>query len=218
MLQNDVDADNDPLTIFSISTTTTPLGTLTNFGTYIGFVPTPNAFGTTTFTYIASDGTTQSSPATVSLTVTPVNDPPIGGPDFPTVVEESTNTLFVLSNDSDVEGSALSIIAVTQGSRGGAVFNNGGSITYIPATDVFGTETFTYTVSDGSLSTVVTVTASITNVNDAPVLGSDSIPTLEDTPVTANLLANDVDPDGNTLTITTATGASKGTTTILGGG
>ena len=83
----------------------------------------------------------------------------------------------VLANDSDVD-SVLSPASITAfdavSANGGAVVNNGdGTFTYTPALNFTGIDTFTYTVSDGALSDVATVTITVTPVNDAPVAGDD---------------------------------------------
>ena len=139
--------------------------------------------------------------ATVTITVTPVNDAPVAGDDVAVTTEDTAVTTGnVLANDSDVD-SVLSPASITAfdavSANGGAVVNNGdGTFTYTPALNFTGIDTFTYTVSDGALSDVATVTITVTPVNDAPVAGDDVAVTTEDTAVTTgNVLANDSDVD-----------------------
>ena len=79
-----------------------------------------------------------------------------------------------LANDTDVEGDTLTIQSVTQGVNGTVVDNGDGTVTYTPAADWNGVDTFTYTVSDGALTDTATVTVTVTAVNDAPVAVDDS--------------------------------------------
>ncbi len=69
-----------------------------------------------------------------------------------------------------------------------------GSFTYTPAADFNGTDSFTYTASDGTaVSNVATVTITVTAVNDAPVAVNDAATTTEETAVSGDVLANDTD-------------------------
>ena len=125
----------------------------------------------------------------------------------------SINASTLLGNDTDPDGNPLSIVSV-QGATHGSVALVGGNVVFTPDANYNGSATFTYTVSDGQggLSTA-TVTLGIKPVNDAPVAVADSATTNEDTPVTINVLANDTDVDGDSLTVTGAT-ASNGTVVV----
>ncbi len=96
-----------------------------------------------------------------------------------TVAEDSGVTaLNVLDNDTTEAGESLTITAVSAGSQGGSLSIVGGnSINYQPATDFFGTETFTYTVNDGTPGSndTATVTVTVTPVNDAPTANDDQL-------------------------------------------
>src|ERR687890_250808 len=114
------------------------------------------------------------------MTVTAVNDNPTAVDDSATVVEDSTATAIdVLANDSASPdtGETLTITSVTQGASGGVVTITGGGtgLTYAPAANFSGTETFTYTVNDGNGGTpTATVTMTVTSVNDDPSAVNDS--------------------------------------------
>lgn len=136
-----------------------------------------------------------------------------------TVAEDSgTTTLDVLGNDTDVNQDALSIVGVTQGSEGGTVSVNGACIDYTPADDFFGTETFTYTIDDGNGGQdTATVTMTVDPVADDPFAIEDEAITNEDEGLTIDVLDNDGDDDGETLTIETVTqGSAGGSVTING--
>lgn len=139
--------------------------------------------------------------------------------------EDSTNnTLNVLSNDTIVAGSGavLTIQSVGTTSNGGTVTiaSNGQSLTYAPAANFNGQETFTYTVRDqtGALGTA-TVTVQVASVNDNPVAVADTITTVRsgDQNVFLNVLQNDtMGPDtGETLTVTSVTTPSQGGTATV---
>jgi hypothetical protein len=100
------------------------------------------------------------------------------------------------------------------------VVNNGdGTVTYTPNSNFNGADSFTYTVSDGNGgSDTGTVTVNVTPVNDPPTANDDSVTTSEDTAVTIDVLANDVDPDGDPLSISATTSASRGTLVSNGDG
>ena len=213
-LANDTDADGDTLVLLSVAT---PLGgTMTwNANGSITFTPTADFSGVVNFNYGMGDGHGGSAAATIRVTITPVNDPPVAVNDQATTNEDTQVSIPVLSNDRDIEFDTLTITAITQGAHGTAVFFNGSSpsVRYTPQLNYNGTDSLTYTVSDGrGGSAVGQVNVTINAQPDPPAAGSDSATTLEDTPVTINVLANDSDPDGDTaLTTAAATSPTKGT-------
>jgi CSLREA domain-containing protein len=115
----------------------------------------------------------------VQGTCVPPNTPPVASPDSATVLENSSNNVIdVLANDTDADGDTLTITAVTQGAHG-SVVNNGTNVAYTPNANFFGSDSFTYTISDGhggSDSATVTVTV------------KDSIPPVITLHVTTGLL------------------------------
>ncbi|KFE68687.1 Ig-like domain-containing protein [Hyalangium minutum] len=212
----------ETLTVVSVTQPTTG-GTVSLVGGVVSFTPAPNFNGTTSFTYTISDGALMAT-ATVSVTVTPVNDPPTANDDTLTVAEDSGTTVVnVLANDSifpDV-GETLTVTAVTQPTTGGTVSLNGGVVRFTPAPDFNGTVTFTYTISDGALTSTATVTVTVTPVNDAPTANNDTLTVAEDSGATVvNVLANDSSaPDtGETLTIDSVTQPTTGGTVTLSNG
>ncbi|MGQ9351060.1 Ig-like domain-containing protein [Mycolicibacterium gilvum] len=218
---NDTDPDGDALTVTAVGS---PLhGTVVVLDGKVNYTPTADYHGTDTFTYTISDGELTDT-ATVTVTVTPVNDLPVATNDAVTVAGNSTGNLInVLSNDSDPDADALTVTILGTPSHGGSVSVNADStVAYTPATGFSGTETFTYTVSDGSATSVGTVTVNVTPVvvpvNTPPVAVNDTytMPT-GSTSAVVNVVANDTDPDGDALTVVGVTGAAHGTTTFTGG-
>jgi len=211
VLDNDSDADGDTLSVTAASAGN---GTVTiNADCSLAYTPNENFNGADTVTYTVSDGQGGTDTATVTVTVTPVNDAPVAGPDTATTNEDTPVTIAVLDNVTDVDGDTLSVTAAS--ARNGTVtINPDGTVTYTPAENFFGTDTITYTISDGQGGTATeTVTVTVTSVNDAPVAVADATVTDEDTPITITVLDNDSDADGDTLSVTAAS-AGNGTVTI----
>jgi large repetitive protein len=210
VLANDTDADGNPLTITAV--TQGANGSVVNNGTNVAYTPNANFTGSDSFTYTISDGQGGTDTATVSVTVGGTNDAPIAVNDAATVTEDSSaNAINVLANDTDGDGDSLTVSAVTQGANG-AVVNNGSNVSYTPNANFSGTDSFTYTVSDGNGgSATATVAVTVTGVNDAPDAVNDAATVAEDSsnnPI--NVLANDTDADGNTLTVSAVTQGANG--------
>ncbi|TWT70923.1 Ig-like domain-containing protein [Crateriforma conspicua] len=188
----------------------------------ITYIPNTDFNGTDSFTYTISDGELTAT-ATVNVTVNTVNDPPVAVDDTASVDEDSSVVISVLDNDDDGatnESDTLSITAVGTPSNGTAIDNGDGTITYTPAADFFGSDSFTYTITDGTDTDTATVTVTVNPVNDGPVATDDTALTEQDTPVAINVLANDsAGPanEGDSLTITgIASGPSNGTAQVSG--
>ncbi|MDO0978185.1 beta strand repeat-containing protein, partial [Mycolicibacterium frederiksbergense] len=214
VLSNDSDVDGDTLTATLVDGPTNGTLTLNTDGSFT-YTPAANYNGADSFTYTASDGTANSSVATVSITVSPVNDTPVAADDTVSTDEDTTLTGNVLSNDTDNDGDTLTATLVDGPTNGTLTLNPDGSFTYTPTANYNGADSFTYTSSDGTAtSSTATVTITVNAVNDTPVTAADSFTTDEDTALTGNVLANDSDVDGNTLTATLVDGPTNGTLTL----
>ena len=179
---------------------------------------TPNADfnGSDSFAYTVSDGNGGTDTATVNVTVDAANDAPVANDDSASTSEDTALNINVLANDTDVDGDSLTVQSVTQGTNG-SVFNNGTNVTYSPNPDFNGGDSFAYTVADGNGGTnSATVTVVVTAVNDAPVASDDPASTSEDTALNIDVLANDTDVDGNSLTVQSVTQGTNGTVTNNG--
>ncbi|MDD2989865.1 MAG: retention module-containing protein, partial [Zoogloea sp.] len=217
VLGNDSDPDGDPLTVTGAtvdpalgSVVINPDGTLT-------FTPTPDFNGPVLITYTVSDGKGGTASSTVTVNVTPVNDNPIANPDVATTLENTPVTVPVLGNDSDPEGDPLTVTSATvDPALGSVAINPDGTLTFTPAPNFNGPVVINYTISDGQGGTATsTVTVNVTPDNTAPVANPDSATTLEDQPITVNVLGNDSDPDGDPLSVTGATvDPAKGTVSV----
>src|SRR5207247_2322965 len=133
----------------------------------------------------AIDGLADSGIATVSITITAVNDAPVAVNDSYITAEDTTLNVAapgVLANDSDVDGDTLSAILLSQPTHGSLTLNSNGSFSYTPVANYNGSDSFTYKANDGQAdSGIATVSITIGGVNDAPVAVNDSYTTAENT-------------------------------------
>ena len=177
------------------------------------YTPAADYHGEDSFTYYVTDGTDSSSPATVTITVNPVNDAPHTADDSYSTAEDTPVIVAapgVLANDTDVENEPLPVTDFTQPVHGSVVVSSDGSFTYTPAANYNGEDAFTYTASDthGAEGTA-TVAITITPVNDAPVVEATvGTPNGKTGSVTVSLTASD--PDGDPISVTT-TAPAQGT-------
>jgi archaellum component FlaF (FlaF/FlaG flagellin family) len=141
------DPNNHPLT-FRVETQPAH-GTLSGTPPNLLYTPIANYHGADSFGFVANDGYVDSALALVSISVTSINDQPVAENDTASTLENTPVTIAVLENDSDVDNDPLSI-SNTGAAANGTVIHNGTVITYTPNVDYVGTETFTYTISDGN--------------------------------------------------------------------
>ena len=179
----------------------------------ITYTPNANYTGADSFTYtVTSGGVTET--ATVTVNVNPDNDAPTTTPVTLTAISEDSGTRLItqaelLANATDVDGPALTATNLTINAGSGTLIDNGdGTWAYTPAADDDTSVSFTYTVTDGSLTAAGSATLDITPVNDAPVTHNDSATVDEDQNVVINLVGNDADVENaldlSAITITAA--------------
>ena len=193
------DPDSDPL---AYSTVTGPShGRLKGTAPNLTYTPNANFYGSDNFTFKVNDGITDSALATVSITVSPVNDPPVANDDTATTHEDTAAvTIDVPANDTDIDNDTLTVTAVSQGTNGSVTINPDSTLSYSPHANFYGSDTFTYTISDNKgLTDTAKVNVTVNMVNDAPVITSAPVTT-----TTAGALytydVNAADPDvGDTL-------------------
>jgi len=216
LVSNDTDVESNPLTVTAVGNAVN--GTVSLVGGTITFTPDVNYNGPASFDYTLSDGATTTT-GTASLTVTAVNDAPsavtddLGNSAEDTAFEFAAATLT--TNDSDVEGSALTVTAVSD-AAGGTVSLVGGTITFTPTANYNGQVSFQYTVSDGTTTSNGMAFFEVTPVNDAPVATNQSI-NVEQDGGQYDAFLNVFDADGNTLTYTVTSAPLHGTVTLSDG-
>jgi len=146
-------------------------GTLTGTGATLLYTPALNFNGTDSFTFKTNDGLLDSTVATVTLTITPVNDAPLANAQTVTTDEEVATALTLTG--SDVDGDLLNFVVVGLPQHG-TLTGTGANLLYTPALNFNGTDSFTFMANDGLLdSDVATVNLTINSINDAPVFTSN---------------------------------------------
>ena len=217
VLGNDSDADGDALTLASVSGPAHGTAIANADGT-ISYTPAANYSGADSFSYTINDGQGGSATAAVSVTVTDVNDAPVAAADAAATSEDTPVAIAVLANDSDGDSATLTPIVVSGPANGSATVQADGSVTYAPAANFNGTDSFTYKASDGAAeSGVVTVTIAVEAVNDAPVVGVDSYSLDEDGSLFVadpGVLGNASDAEGDSLSAMVVTGPAHGALTL----
>ncbi len=223
VLANDTDVDNNWTNAILIISTNPSHGTVaveSSTGRIV-FTPEQDYFGNDSFTYQVKDAQgALSNVATVNIVVTPVNDPPVANNDAATTAEEMALGIDVLANDTDVDNSmSTAVLVIVSGpANGTATVEPNGTISYDPAKDFTGQDSFTYQVEDeaGAKSNVATVTINVLPVNDRPVAVDDAATTNESTAVDIDILKNDYDIDNAIVPSSVAIAAppANGTVTV----
>jgi VCBS repeat-containing protein len=224
----DSDIDSSPLTVSLGSNVSHGTLSLASNGSF-AYTPEPDFNGTDSFAYVLSDGDLTDT-ATVTLTVTPVNDPPVATDDAYTVVEDVTLSGNVVTDDtgngvdSDIDSSPLTASLGSNVSHGTLSLASNGSFTYTPDPDFNGTDSFNYVLSDGDLTDTATVTLTITPVNDPPVATDDAYTVDEDGALSGNVVTDDTgngadsDIDSSPLTVSLGSNVSHGTLSLASNG
>jgi hypothetical protein len=243
---NDVEVDNRPFGIISVTQPTNGAGTV-SIGTgtnpkNVVFTPAADYFGPSTFTYIIESDRGDRATGTVTLDVTPVNDPPVILDVTYDATEDQTTPLVIAPTSIFSPGPAnessqtlsLAIVTAPPSSQGTATINTTtGSLEFLPAADFFGlvniivrgTDSGPNSPAPNSNSTLATLTITVAGVNDAPVIVGTTFSMLEDataplvitpaqlfTPGPANESSQTV-----TLAILSGPTTAQGTANISGG-
>ncbi len=160
VLANDSDVDGHVLTIQNIGSA--EHGTTQQDQTAITYVPATDFHGSDSFSYTISDGHGAFAQAKVLITIEPENDPPVATNDSASTDQVTAVSIEVLANDTDVDGDQL-VIQQLSTPEHGAVAHDGTVVTYTPALDFAGSDTFSYTAADpsgGTATALVSVTVS----------------------------------------------------------
>jgi VCBS repeat-containing protein len=238
LLVNDTDPDTGEtasLTAVAASFTTTQGATVTinTNGTYV-YDPRNSATltglpdGATavdTFNYTVRDLNGATATGSASITVTGGNELPSAADDTASTLTNTPVTINILTNDSDPDGNPINLFPLpfnTTSAFGGSVSSGTGisNLIYTPPTGFSGTDTFTYTITDGTSSDTATVTIDVRQPpppNNLPIAANDTLTITQGTTVPIDVLANDSDPDGDTLTLVSFTNPNSGGTLIRDG-
>jgi hypothetical protein len=218
------DPDGNALSISAVGSPAH--GTAQISGTQVLYTPTSGYVGGDLFTYTITNTKGLTASAKVQITVTavvvtppPTNQgPPVARDDTATTPYATPVSVNVLANDSDPNGYALTVTGTTPAAHGTAHINADNSITYTPNSTYSGNDRFSYSISNGhggsaSANVILTVQPPL-----PPVARDDAATTPYLTPVVIDVLANDTDPNGFFLSVTSVGVATNGTAKILPGG
>jgi uncharacterized repeat protein (TIGR01451 family) len=216
VLLNDSDPDGDQLHVSAItaaghgSVSCAPTGLCT-------YTPSAGFSGGDSFAYSASDGRGGTATASVAVTVSARgNVPPVAVDDQVSTNEDAAVSFNPLTNDTDGDGDALAVTSITAPARGALTCAGSGACTYTPGANLNGTDHVDYTVSDGHGGIDVgTITITVAPVNDPPSPKDDVLTAGTGTPTTVNVLANDVDVDGDKLVLVGSTPPGHGTVSCV---
>ncbi|WP_404309990.1 tandem-95 repeat protein [Neorhodopirellula lusitana] len=204
-------------------------GTVTLSGGQVSFTPASDFVGTADFTYRVSGPNGVQEDVSVTVTVNNVNDAPVGVDDtFIVDSDSSNNSLDVLANEASTAepGETLTVTAVSTPTAGGTVTiaSDGLTVNYTPAASFVGTDTFTYTLSDGTETDTVSVTVTVNPSDDPPTAVADSFPVSggaaineDSAQASYDVLANDTtDADNQAFVIEQLGTPSNGGTVSIG--
>ncbi len=224
VLSNDQDADADALTASLVQGPAHGTVSFQADGSFT-YIAQTHYHGQDSFTYKVSDGYAEGNIATVTLTIVPVHDVPVGMPDMYVVSEDQSLLISaeqgVLANDTDVDSLTASLV---QGPTHGAlILQADGSFQYTPHQDYAGHDRFVYRAFDGKVySSPVEVILTVNPVNDAPVAVSDMYLAQKNQGLVVSasqgVLANDTDVDKDSLTASLMTGPAHGTLVLHANG
>lgn len=216
---NDSDIDDTQLTFGLVTQTANGFVVFASNGQFI-FTPDSNWNGSDSFSYFVQDPSGLRDTAVVAITVNAVNDAPsISGENFGVLMNQ-TLSATVATNDSDLDGDLLAYTIVTQPAHGTLTLNTGGSFSYVPTLNYFGSDSFTYQACDaGSLCDIAVASIVITENNHPPVVLDETFTISEDSGnSTFDVSLNDSDPDGNPLIYALISNVAIGSGTLSSSG
>ncbi|AQS40086.1 protein of unknown function (DUF4347)/Outer membrane protein beta-barrel domain [Shewanella psychrophila] len=200
VLANDSDIDGDTLTV-TVQPAVNGVASVTALG-LVKYTPNANFNGFDNLTYTIEDGNGGSASAVLSISVSGVNDQPVAMNDAASLDEDTSVTVLVLANDSDLDNDLL-VVTAQSPANGDVTVGLDGSISYTPMQDFNGVDSLTYSIDDGHGGTVqAQLTITVNAVNDQPVAVDDYANVAEDGSVTFSVLSNDSDVDNDGLTVT----------------
>ncbi|EPR3582994.1 Ig-like domain-containing protein [Vibrio alginolyticus] len=219
VLGNDSDADvGDSFELTSVTVVDTPAHGSVNVTASgaIVYNPNENYFGEDSFTYTVADlAGAVSNAATVTMTVTPVNDAPMAQAQSQTLDEDNSLVITLVGSDIDNDDDTLQYLITEQVSHGVLEQLTNNSWRYTPEADFNGSDFFLFKVNDGDLdSTEVRVDLTVNAVNDTPTATDISATGEEEIPLTITLNGNDA--EGSSLSYQIVKSPVNGNVTVTG--
>lgn len=213
---NDSDPDSQALTIVGVAPPPAGTASVVSGGQALNYVATTSGPSVVEFAYTIEDTADEIASGLVVATVNNVN--PVAVTDPVSVAREGIVTFNARQNDTDPGGDALTITGVTQGTKGAVtLLSDGAQIKYDTNNGATGSDSFTYTLSDGDGGTA-TGTVNMTLINQSPTAVADAKTAIANSTIGMDLRANDSDPEQDSFTITAKTNGTLGTVSINTGG
>ncbi|MFK7877786.1 MAG: Ig-like domain-containing protein [Paracoccaceae bacterium] len=216
VLQDAMDTRGGTLQLVSISSPNNGTATVSETGA-VEYTPALNFSGTDSFTFTVENELGNQASATVTVQVAAINDAPNVSDDTALTAQETSVAINVLGNDQDPDNVLSDLtIAVQSAPENGTTEVVGAQVLYTPNPGFQGTDTFTYSLSDGSDQSPSVATVSIL-VNDPPRATDDIVQVDEDGSVAISVGGNDVDSENDGFTLTNVSSTENGTTFLQEG-
>ena len=216
ILASSSDIDGDDISVISVTVVDNGLVEILDNGN-ISYIANENFNGTDSFDYTISDGVGGIVTQTLTVTVNSVNDLPVITVTEGSVNEDNDLVIDVLSGSSDIDGDELSIASVTQGTNGIVTIEEN-QIRYVANENYNGTDSFSYSISDGVAIVTKVLTVTVDSVNDLPVAILTTSSVDEDGSLEINVLANSSDVDGDVISVISVSNSANATIEILENG
>ncbi|HEX8136386.1 MAG TPA: tandem-95 repeat protein [Pyrinomonadaceae bacterium] len=183
VLANDSDSDGGTPALQSVGGATN--GSVSIVSGAALFTPSANYHGTGSFTYTVSDGQGGTATGNVSVTINAVNDAPTANAQSVTTPEDTANSITLTASDVETPAGSL-VYTVTSGPAHGTLSGTAPNLTYTPAANYNGPDSFQFTVTDTGdgaspalTSAAATVSITVSPVNDAPTANAGADQTIE---------------------------------------
>jgi subtilisin family serine protease len=178
----------------------------------------PNWSGQETIHFIATDPGGLTSESAAVFAARTDYEPPVANDDQATTLEDEPVKIDVLANDLDPRGYPLRVIQFSRPNHGAVRAGSAGQLLYSPATNFNGGDSFTYTVNNGKDGmAMASVHVTVLPVQDPPEAVADRAITWESAPVAIDVLTNDTDPDGDSLSLVDFTQPANGSVSLAEG-
>jgi len=188
------DMEGDELT-FDV-TSNPQHGSLSGIAPNLSYTPNPDYFGSDSLIFTVNDGKVSSDPASITLDINPVNDAPVALPQALETEQETPLSLLLTGFDVDGDNITYQLVA---GPLHGVISGTIPNLVYTPDNDYIGQDLFSFTISDGQLTSLeVQITISVLPVNYPPIADAQMLQTDEDIPV--GIVLTGWDPNENELT------------------
>ena len=218
VLLNDRDLDGDDLSVSRISASAAR-GTAVITGNSVVYTPEEHFHGNDQFSYEISDGNGGTATATVSVTIRPVDDPVEAVADAAELDEDASVLIDVTANDIDPDQGEVEVTAITVAPKSGSATIVQGGIRYEPEEHFFGDDSFTYEVEDDTGNgATATVSVKVNSVNDEPIAVADTASGIQGEALTIDVLPNDTDVDGDSLTVVSIVESPKNGAAVIEAG